>query len=82
MWIHISPNPSLVSKPLQLPWNGHVYVLCNGQQKVGSHCCPIDLICDCDCMPILISDEFITDLSLQVCKGANQTGFGQGCDFA
>ncbi|XP_062395641.1 centrosomal protein of 192 kDa isoform X2 [Sardina pilchardus] len=31
--IHISPNPSLISKPLQLPWNGHVYVLCDGQQK-------------------------------------------------
>ncbi|XP_041963410.1 centrosomal protein of 192 kDa isoform X1 [Alosa sapidissima] len=33
MQIHISPNPSLISKPLQLPWNGHVYVLCDGQQK-------------------------------------------------
>ncbi|KAL2083861.1 hypothetical protein ACEWY4_019379 [Coilia grayii] len=31
--IHISPTPCLVSKPLQLPWHGIVYVLCDGQQK-------------------------------------------------
>ncbi|XP_077431491.1 centrosomal protein of 192 kDa isoform X1 [Vanacampus margaritifer] len=32
--ILISPNPSLASKSDKLPWNGKIYVQCDGQQKL------------------------------------------------
>ncbi|XP_042565135.1 centrosomal protein of 192 kDa isoform X2 [Clupea harengus] len=64
MLIHISPNPSLVSKPLQLPWHGHVYVLCDGQQKFVKVQIQHDLAKDVTLTPG-VSDKSVLPLLLR-----------------
>ncbi|XP_061632219.1 centrosomal protein of 192 kDa isoform X9 [Phyllopteryx taeniolatus] len=49
--ILISPNPSLASKSDMLPWNGTIYVLCDGQQKLIKVQIRQDLVLDVSAAP-------------------------------
>uniref|UniRef100_UPI003AACF527 centrosomal protein of 192 kDa n=1 Tax=Centroberyx gerrardi TaxID=166262 RepID=UPI003AACF527 len=60
--ILISPNPSLASKSALLPWNGQIYVQCDGQQKFIKVQIRRDLALDVSAAP---ADRSLSALSPQ-----------------
>ncbi|XP_076016807.1 centrosomal protein of 192 kDa isoform X2 [Genypterus blacodes] len=50
--ILISPNPSLATKSSLLPWSGHIYVQCDGQQKFIKVQIRRDLALDVSAAPV------------------------------